>query len=199
MTARGRFITIEGGEGTGKSTLVSGLRAASTFADALFTREPGGSPGAEEIRALLVTGEPDRWDAMTELLLLNAARRDHVRCTVEPALAAGRDVICDRYLDSTRAYQGARGVDPTLIDLLHARTIGLSPDATLLLDAPAEIGLSRAASRAGPDRFERMGTALHETLRQSFLMQAKAEPDRFTIIDATQTPDAILAAALVAL
>ncbi len=197
--SRGRFITIEGGEGTGKSTLVAGLREAPAFADALFTREPGGSPGAEEIRALLVTGEPDRWDAMTELLLLNAARRDHVRCTVEPALAAGRDVICDRYLDSTRAYQGARGVDPTLIDLLHAQTIGLSPDATLLLDAPAEIGLARAASRAGPDRFEKMGTALHETLRQSFLAQASAEPERFTVIDATRTPGDILAAALAAL
>jgi dTMP kinase len=199
MTERGRFITIEGGEGTGKSTLVSGLRASADFADALFTREPGGSPGAEEIRALLVTGEPDRWDALTELLLLNAARRDHVRCTIEPALAAGRTVICDRYLDSTRAYQGARGVETALIDQLHERIIGLSPDTTLLLDAPAEIGLGRAATRAGPDRFERMGSALHETLRQSFLAQSIAEPDRFTVIDATQTPEAILAAALAAL
>ena len=199
MNERGRFITIEGGEGTGKSTLVAGLRTVPTLAGALFTREPGGSPGAEEIRTLLVTGEPDRWDAMTELLLLNAARRDHVRCTVEPALAAGRDVICDRYLDSTRAYQGARGVDPSLIDMLHARTIGLTPDITLLLDAPAEIGLARAASRAGPDRFERMGTELHETLRQSFLAQAAIEPDRFTVIDATRTPGDILDAALAAL
>ena len=199
MSTRGRFITIEGGEGTGKSTLVSGLRAAPAFSGALFTREPGGSPGAEEIRALLVSGDPDRWDAVTELLLLNAARRDHVRRTIEPALQAGRAVICDRYVDSTRAYQGMRGVAPALIDTMHVQTVGLLPDRTLLLDAPAATGLERAADRRGPDRFERMGLDFHERLRGAFHAIAAADPDRVTIIDATLPPADVLAAALEAL
>ncbi len=199
MTARGRFITVEGGEGTGKSTLVAGLRAAPAFAGALFTREPGGSPGAEDIRALFVSGETERWDALTELLLVNAARRDHVLRTVEPALAAGRDVICDRYLDSTRAYQGARGVARETIDALHESVVGLSPVRTLLLDAPPATGLARAEARRGPDRFERMEKGFHETLRETFLDIAHAEPGRVAVIDATRAPGAVLADALAAL
>ena len=199
MTGRGRFVTVEGGEGVGKSTLIAGLRAAPAFADALFTREPGGSSGAEEIRALFVSGEAERWDAMTELLLVNAARRDHVVRTVEPALAAGRMVVCDRYLDSTRAYQGARGVDRTTIDRMHALAVGLTPDRTLLLDAPPDAALARARARQGPDRFERMTDGFHERLRDAFRAIANAEPERFAVIDATQPPEAVLAAALDAL
>lgn len=199
MSARGRFITIEGGEGTGKSTLLSGLREAPAFAGAVFTREPGGSPGAEEIRALFVSGETDRWDAMTELLLINAARRDHMLRTIEPALAAGRDVICDRYLDSTRAYQGARGVERPVIDALHDSAVGLYPHRTLLLDAPPETGLSRAKTRQGPDRFERMETDFHAALRETFLDIAHAEPSRVAVLDATTPPAEVLAAALDAL
>ncbi len=199
MKRRGRFITIEGGEGTGKSTLVDGLRHSDTFSDAVFTREPGGSPGAEEIRALFVSGDTDRWDALTELLLINAARRDHVMRTIEPALAAGQDVICDRYLDSTRAYQGVRGVDRALIDNMHRQTVGLSPTATLLLDAPPETGLARAKVRAGPDRFERMEGGFHAALRTAFLTIAQAEPKRVTVLDATRSPAQTLADALDAL
>jgi len=199
MSGRGRFITIEGGEGTGKSTLVAGLRDSAAFSGALFTREPGGSPGAEDIRALFVSGETDRWDAVTELLLINAARRDHVVRTVEPALAAGRDVICDRYLDSTRAYQGARGVDRAMIDALHARVVGLSPDRTLLLDAAPETGLARAKARQGPDRFERMETDFHAALREAFLTIARDDPARVAVLDATRAPHDVLATALDAL
>lgn len=199
MSARGRFITVEGGEGTGKSTLVAGLRASPPFSDALVTREPGGSPGAEEIRALFVSGEAERWDALTELLLVNAARRDHVLRTVEPALAGGRDVICDRYLDSTRAYQGARGVDRATIDAMHDTVVTLSPDRTLLLDAPPETGLARASARRGPDRFERMDGGFHAALRETFLDIAASEPKRVTVLDATRPPGETLAAALEAL
>ena len=199
MSRRGRFITIEGGEGTGKSTLVAGLRGSEAFEQALFTREPGGSPGAEEIRALFVSGETDRWDALTELLLINAARRDHVVRTIEPALAAGRDVICDRYLDSTRAYQGVRGVDREVIDAMHETAVGLSPERTVLLDASPETGLARAKARAGPDRFERMEGGFHGALRAVFLDIAKAEPGRVTVLNATRSPKETLAATLEAL
>lgn len=199
MSARGRFVTVEGGEGTGKSTLVAGLRESAGFAEALFTREPGGSPGAEEIRALFVSGETERWDALTELLLINAARRDHVLRLIEPALAAGRDVICDRYLDSTRAYQGARGVDRTTIDTMHDTAVGLSPVRTLLLDAPPGTGLARARTRRGPDRFERMEAGFHTALRETFLDIAASEPRRVAVLDATRTPAETLAAALEAL
>ena len=199
MSTRGRFVTVEGGEGMGKSTLVAGLRDSAAFAGALFTREPGGSPGAEDIRALFVSGETERWDALTELLLINAARRDHVLRTIEPALAAGRDVICDRYLDSTRAYQGARGVDRRTIDAMHDTAVGLSPDRTLLLDASPDTGLARARVRQGPDRFERMEGGFHATLRETFLDIAASEPNRVTVIDATRPPAEMLAAALDAL
>lgn len=195
---RGAFITIEGGEGTGKSTLTSALREALPEGT-IFTREPGGSAGAEAIRELLVTGEPGRWDAETETLLLNAARRDHTIRVIEPALAEGRMVICDRYVDSTRAYQTTRGVSRALIDKLHEEVIGLEPALTLILDAPAEIGLSRAGARGGDERFERMGLEFHSSLREALLDIAASEPERCVVIDATASPETILETALSAI
>ena len=197
---KGVFVTIEGGEGTGKSTLARALAdALGETREVVLTREPGGSPGAEEIRALLVSGDADRWDAMTELLLLNAARRDHVERVIKPALARGALVICDRYVDSTRAYQGLRGVERPIIDRLHLRTIGLDPDRTLILDVPPETGLARAAERGGDARFESMGLDYHTALRDAFLGIANKDPDRCAVIDATQPPDAVKSAALAAL
>ena len=195
------FITIEGGEGTGKSTLIRGLTGALTAQgrDVVQTREPGGSPGAEDIRALLVTGETDRWDAMTELLLVNAARRDHVERIIRPALARGATVLCDRYVDSTRCYQGMRGVPRALIDSVHQGAIDLDPDRTIILDASPEQGLARAADRGGDARFESMGLAYHTRLREAFLAIAKAEPTRCAVIDSTQSKEAVLVAALAAL
>lgn len=198
MTPRGRFITIEGGEGTGKTTLISALRERLPDTTR-FTREPGGSEGAEAIRALLVTGDAARWDAMTELLLLNAARRDHVMRVVEPALDTGQDVVCDRYLDSTRAYQGLRGVARCTIDDLHDQCVCLNPNLTLILDAPAETGLARAAERGGDARFESMGLDYHNSLREAFLDIAASEPERCRVIDATKSPAEVLASALAAL
>lgn len=195
------FITIEGGEGTGKSTLIRGLAEALSRngREVVQTREPGGSPGAEEIRSLLVTGVADRWDAMTELLLLTAARRDHVERVVRPALDRGALVLCDRYVDSTRAYQGMRGVERGWIDRLHAEAVGLDPDRTLVLDLPAAEGLDRAAGRGGDARFESMGLAYHRRLRQAFLAIAAAEPQRCRVLDASQPPALVLEAALAAL
>ena len=162
----------------------------------MTTREPGGSPGAEQIRALLVSGEPDRWDKVTEALLLSAARRDHVTRLIEPALARGAWVLCDRFSDSTLAYQGfGHGADPAMIATLTAMaTSGLVPDLTLILDLPVEAGLARAAGRGGDDRFERMGTAFHERLRHGFLTIAASEPGRCVVIDAVQPLDSVQAA-----
>lgn len=194
----GRFITLEGGEGAGKSTqillLADWLRAQGIAVET--TREPGGSPGAEEIRALLVTGTPGRWQPMTEALLLNAARHQHLAETVRPALAAGRWVLCDRYADSTFAYQGAgHGLDTTLLHDLHrAATGGLVPDLTLLLDIDPEIGLARAGARAGDEtRYEQMALAFHRRLRDGYRRIAAAEPQRVAVIDAARGVDAIQA------
>jgi len=151
------------------------------------TREPGGSPGAERIRALLVEGEVARWDAVTETLLHFAARRDHLEKTIRPALAAGRWVISDRFYDSTMAYQGhGHGVAPPLLEaLLTAVVAGDRPDLTLILDLPVEAGLARAAGRAGhEDRYERMDIAFHRRLREGFHALAAAEPARCAIVDA---------------
>lgn len=184
----GRFITLEGGEGAGKSTQSRRLAAwlGARGIDCLLTREPGGSPGAEEIRTLLVTGDPGRWDAVTEALLMNAARRDHLVRTIRPALAAGRWVICDRYIDSTLAYQGyAGGVAlPTLLALIAAAVDGTRPDLTVVLDLAPEAGLARAqgGGQGTETRFERKGAAFHTAVREGFRRIAEAEPGRCALI-----------------
>ncbi len=192
------FITIEGGEGTGKSTLIRGLAEALERRGqrVILTREPGGTTGAEEIRNLLVKGDVDRWSPTTELLLINAARRDHVERMIRPALADGIIVLCDRYADSSIVYQGMSGVSVDLILNLHDSVIGLSPNQTLILDAPPEIGLRRAAERGGDDRFESMSLQFHHDVRQGFLDIAKTQPERCTVIDSTQSKDSVLAEAL---
>jgi len=201
VSGPGRFITLEGGEGAGKTTqlrrLADALRADGH--DVLSTREPGGSAGAEEIRALIVSGEPGRWDPVTEALLLYAARRDHLERTIRPALAAGRWVLCDRFADSTMAYQGyGHGLGRAAVEDLHRTAIGdFRPDLTLILDLPVETGLRRAAERAGQgtaeDRFERMGRAFHQRLRDGFLDIARQDPDRCRVIDADRDADAVAA------
>lgn len=187
--ARGRLITFEGGEGTGKSTQAAMLaqRLAADGIEVVATREPGGSPGAEAIRDLLVNGAVDRWSAASETLLLYAARRDHIERLIAPALERGAMVICDRFADSTRAYQGIAAEGPMdLIAALEAAVLeGVRPDLTLILDLPAEAGLARAAGRKGIEtRFETKGVAFHQKLREAFLAIAKAEPERCVIIDA---------------
>jgi dTMP kinase len=189
--ARGKFITFEGGEGAGKSTQVALLARALRKADrqVLETREPGGSEGAEEIRELLVTGAPERWDAMTEALLHFAARREHLIHTVLPALESGSWVVSDRFADSTMAYQGyGHGLGPGPIEMLYSLVVGaFQPDLTLILDLPVEQGLRRAEQRpAGDDRYERMDGAFHERLRQGFLEIARGEPERCAVIDARE-------------
>jgi dTMP kinase len=192
----GRFISFEGGEGAGKTTQIRRL-AESLDAKGhkvILTREPGGTEGAEAIRKLFVTGDAGRWDAITETLLINAARRDHVERVIRPALARGDYVLCDRFFDSTLAYQGAgKGVDLPLLRQLHAIATGsLIPDVTFLLDLPVEIGLARAGQRTGNEtRFEGMDTSFHQMLRRAFLDMAKAEPERFTVLDATGDVDEI--------
>lgn len=188
--SRGQFITFEGGEGAGKSTQVRRLveRLQAEGLEAVATREPGGSPGAESIRDLLVRGSADRWSAVTETLLMYAARRDHIERVIRPALARGAWVVCDRYADSTRAYQGAGGgTDPAFIAALETFVLEeVRPDLTLILDLPVEAGLSRAAARSGAEtRFESKGEAFHQRLRGGFLAIARAEPGRCRVIDAT--------------
>lgn len=195
---QGHFITFEGGEGGGKSTQLRLLaeRVKALGLEVIATREPGGSPGAEAIRDLLVRGEADRWSAMTETLLMYAARRDHVERVIRPALARGAWVLCDRFADSTRAYQGAAGgTDEALIAALEHHVLGeVRPDLTLILDLPAEVGLSRAASRAGAEtRFESKGQAFHARLRQAFLEIAAREPARCRILDASQPLEVVSA------
>jgi dTMP kinase len=202
--ARGRFITLEGGEGAGKSTQLSML-AEALRSDGLAvtaTREPGGSPGAERIRSLLVDGATDRWDAMTEALLHFAARRDHLVRTVWPALDRGDWVLSDRFADSTMAYQGyGGGVDREVLDALYRYAVGgFRPDLTLILDLPVEDGLARAAARRdGGTRYERMGVDFHRRLREGFLDIARREPGRCVVIDATMPVDRVAAAIRAAL
>ncbi len=196
LPARGQFITFEGGEGAGKSTQIKRLADAlkKRGYDVVLTREPGGSPGAEAIRKLLVEGEPGRWDGITETLLFAAARRDHVERTIRPALERGAWVLCDRFMDSTIAYQGyGAGVDLALVRRLSTDAAGdIVPDLTLILDLPVEAGLARAIGRAGgEDRFERKGAEFHARLRDGFLAIARSEPKRCVVIDATGTPDAV--------
>jgi dTMP kinase len=193
---RGRFITFEGGEGAGKSTQVRLLaeRLAQASVRAISTREPGGSPGAEAIRSLLVTGETDRWSSTSETLLLYAARCDHIERTIWPALERGDWVICDRFADSTRAYQGAAGgASEALITALETAIVGdIRPDLTLMFDLPPEVGLSRAAGRGGGEaRFEAKGLEFHARLRARFRAIAQAEPDRCVLIDAAPAPNLV--------
>lgn len=197
--ARGRFITFEGGEGAGKSTQVQRLaaRLKAEGREVVTTREPGGSPGAESIRDLVLKGSADRWSPVTETLLMYAARRDHIERVIQPALERGAWVICDRFADSTRAYQGgAGGVDGGLITALETHILdGVRPDLTLVFDLPAEVGLERAHVRAGAEmRFESKGTAFHERLREAFRAIAAREPDRCALIDATGSIEAVEAA-----
>jgi dTMP kinase len=189
---RGKFITFEGGEGTGKSTQAGLLanKLESLGLGVLLTREPGGSPGAEIIRHVLLSGAAKPLGADAEAMLFAAAREDHVRCTIEPALAAGKWVVCDRFADSTRVYQGALGqVDRRLIKGLERVSIGdLLPDLTLILDVPVDVALERLALRRGdavPDRFEAENVEFHEKLREAFRALAADEPERCVIIDAS--------------
>ena len=192
MKSPARFITLEGGEGAGKSTQAKKLVAAlkKRGIASVSTREPGGSPGAEEIRNLIVHGEPGRWDTLTETLLIFAARADHVHRTIKPALAGKKWVVCDRFTDSTFAYQGAgRGLDRETIRRLDALVLhDFRPDLTLILDLPVEIGLARTMSRRqGATRFEKFDVDFHERLRQAFLSIARRNHDRCVVIDATQS------------
>jgi dTMP kinase len=195
---RGRFITFEGGEGAGKSTQLGRLveRLRSSGLEVVATREPGGSPGAEAIRALVLNGAADRWSPVTETLLMYAARRDHLERVIEPALARGAWVVCDRFADSTRAYQGAAGgTDPALIAALEAQVLGpVRPDLTLVFDIAPEAGLARAEARGGEQRFESKGLAFHARLREAFLAIAGAEPERCAVIDASRARGAVEAA-----
>lgn len=186
---RGRFITFEGGEGAGKTTqarlLVERLRASGV--DVLQTREPGGSPGAEEIRNIAVSGEADRWSSRTETLLMYAARSDHLERTIRPALDEGRWVVCDRFADSSRVYQGAGGgASESLIEALDEAVVnGDQPDLTLVFDLPVEVGLERAFGRGlFETRFESKGLAFHQKLRDGFLAVAERHPERCVVVDA---------------
>ncbi|HEV7959737.1 MAG TPA: dTMP kinase [Rhizomicrobium sp.] len=195
----GRFITLEGGEGSGKSTQVKRLAAAldKSGIATLMTREPGGSPGAEEIRALLVHGAPGRWDPLSETLLLYAARADHVRRVIGPALLKDTWVISDRFTDSTYAYQGAgRGVPRETIRRIDSVVLDdFKPDFTLVLDLDVETGLKRAGVRGGAEtRFENFDREFHQRLRQAFIEIAKRHPDRCALIDAGGTEDEVAAA-----
>ena len=193
---QGLFISFEGGEGAGKSTQVRRLsqRLSALGREVVATREPGGSPGAELIRDLLVNGPAERWSPMTETLLMYASRRDHVERVIVPALERGAVVLSDRFHDSTRAYQGAGGgASPELIAALETQCLGsVRPDLTLIMDLPVSVGLARAMGRGGAEaRFESKGEAFHEKLRQGFADIAAAEPEWCRLIDADQTPDAL--------
>jgi dTMP kinase len=202
LAARGRFVSLEGGEGVGKSTQSRALAAAlrARGIDVVETREPGGSAGAEAIRALLLEGGADRWGARAEALLFAAARADHVDKTILPALEAGRWVICDRFLDSSIAYQGgADGLGAEAIRALHAvGSAGLLPDRTLLLTLPEETAMAREAARdAGrPDRFGARDPDYHRRVTGTFRKLAEAEPARWRIVEAKGSPEAVTDALL---
>lgn len=192
---RALFITFEGGEGAGKSTQTAMLaeRLRQHAHQVIETREPGGSPDADAIRQLLVTGETGRWSPTSEILLNYAARESHLRQTILPALAAGKIVICDRFADSTRAYQGYAGAgDGKLIEQLDVSIVAdAQPDLTLVFDLDPQIGLERAGLRGGDDRFERKGLEFHNRLRQGYLDIAGIFSDRCRIVDASGTIEEI--------
>lgn len=195
----GIFITFEGGEGSGKSTQCQALaeRLGQAGQSVTLTREPGGSQGAEEIRKLLVEGDPDKWSSMAETLLFYAARDDHLTKTIRPALNSGKWVICDRFADSTRAYQGAQQNNlENLLEILEQTVIGKTqPDLTFLLDIDPKTGLERASNRGGiggsEDRFERKKLAFHTQLREAFLEIAKSAANRFIVLDANKSSSAL--------
>lgn len=201
--AQGRFITLEGGEGAGKSTLARGLADAvrALGHEVVVTREPGGAPGADAIRTLLVSGDANRWSAMEEALLFAAARLNHLNHLIRPSLARGAWVVCDRYYDSTRAYQVAAGglnadALATLNDLIDAP----KPDRTFILDLSPKAGLGRSQGKhIGEDRFERKTTDFHAKVRAEFLAIAAREPERCIVLDAAKAPTEVLAQAVAAL
>ena len=198
--SRGRFITLEGGEGAGKTVQAARLRDAleARGVGTVLTREPGGSPGAEEIRGLLVSGPVERWEPLAEAMLHAAARRDHLLHTIEPALERGLWVISDRFVDSMIVYQGyGQGADLDVLQRLSDLSLGgFEPDLTVVLDIPVAEGLWRAAARAGSNRYERMGTEFHERVRQGFLTRAEADERRYAVVDATADADTVSRAIL---
>ncbi|MCI2399249.1 dTMP kinase [Aliiroseovarius subalbicans] len=193
----GLFITFEGIDGSGKSTQAKVL--ADTLRDeghdVILTREPGGSPGAEEIRTLVLEGDPDRWSAQTELLLFTAARRDHLERLIDPALAAGKIVICDRFADSSRIYQGSRSGDlRAMVDALHTLMIGREPDLTFVIDMDPDTGHSRAKGRGGTEeRFEDFGAGLQAQMREGFLDLALEYADRCVVVDGGRAIESVAA------
>ena len=197
MSGQGRFLSFEGIDGSGKSTqarrLAETLRAEGH--EVVLTREPGGSPGAEEIRRLVLEGDKDRWSPETEILLFTAARRDHLERVIVPALDRGAVVICDRFADSTRMYQGLGRSDLRgLVDQLHALMIGREPDLTLLIDIEPGVGLDRALSRGGAEaRFESFGEGMQARMRAGFLELAQEFAPRFVVIDGARDMDAVAA------
>jgi len=193
---RARFVTLEGGEGAGKSTQVARLKEwiEARGHRCITTREPGGAPGAEMVRKLLVEGPAERWDGVTEALLHFAARREHLRTTVLPAIASGTWVVSDRFADSTMAYQGyGHGIDRAMLGALYDMTVGdFRPDLTLILDLPVDAGLARAAARRGKEtRYESLPVGFHERVRAGFLEIAAADPERCVVIDASAGIDDI--------
>ena len=195
------FVSFEGIDGCGKSTQAKLLNQhfVDQGKDVIFSREPGGSPGAETIRALLLTGNTDKWSAETELLLFTAARRDHLETTIEPALASGKMVICDRFADSTRIYQGAtRGDLRSKVDLLHTTMIGREPDITIIIDVEPEVALKRGLARnSGEDRFEDFGLEFQESLRHGFLKLAEEYPFRCHLVDGNRSTEEVFKDVLV--
>lgn len=197
---KGAFITFEGIDGSGKSSqarlLAEALQAQGI--NTQLTREPGGSQGAEEIRRLLVEGDPDRWSAETEILLFTAARRDHLEKTIRPALATGKVLISDRFADSTRVYQGAaRAALRDVVDSLHDQMIGIEPDLTFIIDMDPKAALTRGLARdSGEDRFEELGLGFQQDLRAGFLALAQDYPDRCHLIDGARDMDVIAAEVL---
>ena len=196
--AKGVFITFEGGEGAGKSTQVKKLAEylKGKGIDSVLTREPGGSPGAEEIRSVILSGKKDKWDSLSEILLFSAARRNHLTQVIWPNIDAGKWVICDRFADSTMAYQGYGRNDNLLsqkdIQSLYKLIAGdFKPDITFILDIPPEDGLKRAFDRGTTNRMEDMDMSFHHNLRKAFLDIARQEPDRCVVLDALKSPDAL--------
>lgn len=195
-----RFVTLEGGEGAGKTTVLGALRAAleSEGADVVLTREPGGTPLAEQVRAMLLSKDHERPSPDAELLLMFAARAQHVHGTILPALARGAWVLCDRFTDSSYAYQGGgRGLDTQWIAALERQAVGIVPGLTLLLDLPVALGRERTRGRdLAADRIESEHDAFFERVRETYRERARAEPGRFRVIDASQSPDAVAAQAV---